>query len=295
MINDIAAIIRSVGERTENLCHQALQKHFGEQYLVKVSESPFENALRKTCEIGLDLAQKYTIVFDADVLPEGSVVEKLLNEFERMPDNVFEIHGVVLDKFFYTFRPAGVHFYRTILLEKAYSLIPEAGKFGRPEGHILSSMQELGYPCKLLDIIEGIHDFEQSYFDIFRKAYQHIYKHNRYLPYFQLMWSRLAVKDFDYRVALHGIELFQNDQQMKLDSEHFENEYRDRFQQLGIMEKGQIEVDSIADNYVENTIAKYRPPLENRLYRRINEHYGESRPVEDFVWRLFGKINKMIY
>lgn len=296
MINaDYTVVIRSSRERTENLCYDILCRVFKQSNIIVINEHPFYRAVKKTLEIGLDYTNAYLITMDADVLVESKKLQEFIKIAEQFECQFYQIQSSLFDKFFYSARHGGPRITPRKYLELALKCIDNIKEYGRPESRLTAIMSEKGYLVKNYEKVLGIHDFEQSYFDIYRKAYQHSHKHNRYLPYFQLLWSRLAVKDLDYRVALHGIELYEESHNIKLDSEYFENEHRDRFQQLKIEEKAPILKNNIPDDYVENIIVKYRPPFESRLYKRINEHYGENRPVEDFIWKSFGKLYRMLY
>jgi hypothetical protein len=129
----------------------------------------------------------------------------LVDSAERFETNVFEVQGLVLDKFFGVKRPAGNHLYRTRLIPKALEFIPEEGKSLRPESDMLNAMSAQGFSWAQQDTVVGIHDFEQFYSDIYRKCFLHAHKHQRIVPEIETFWKKMSTDDKDYEVALWGL------------------------------------------------------------------------------------------
>ena len=196
--SEVTVIIRSVGERTTDLCRKLiLSQGVNESNLTNVSVSPFSEALKKCYEIGIKEDRKWTLCVDADVLSSSIAVRDLVFKAESCADNVFEIQPLVCDWLFGGIRTAGVHLYRTSLLRNALDLVPQSDESLRPENHVLTKMSRLGYPYIVCDVLFGLHDFEQSYLDIYRKCYLHGKKHVRFTSLLVGYWQSQKTKDFD--------------------------------------------------------------------------------------------------
>jgi hypothetical protein len=202
---NLTVIIRSVGERTEQICHQLIKAQcIPEENIVIVNEMPFSAALRKSYQIGLERCLPWTLCVDADVLLRPLSVKTLQKYAAEQGGNVFEIQGFVLDKFFGGPRHGGPHLYRSALFEKALSLMPTGGEDIRPEGSTLEKMKANGFPYVVVPYLTGIHDFEQYYRDIYRKCFVQAHKHLEYADLFVEIWRAGAEHDYDFQVALNG-------------------------------------------------------------------------------------------
>ena len=200
----ITVIIRSAGERTVNLCYEMLTSMFSNEQIFIIEEVPFAAAVKKGLEIGIEQGREWTMTIDADVLINEEGLHNLIKRAECVPDNFFEIQGVILDKFFPVFRPAGNHMYRTSLMPKAIDMIPEEGTSLRPENDLLKKMVVEGHPFMQCGAVVGIHDFEQYYKDIFRKCFVQAHKHRWIIEKAEKYWRQNQDKDQDFKVALWG-------------------------------------------------------------------------------------------
>ena len=154
---DVTVIIRSVGERTTDLCRKLiLSQGVNESDLNIVSVSPFSEALKKCYEIGIRDSKKWTLCVDADVLSSSIAIRDLVKKAESSSDNVFEIQPLVCDWLFGGLRTAGVHLYRTSLLRKALDLVPRSEESLRPENYVLTKMKLLGFPYIVCDVLFGL-------------------------------------------------------------------------------------------------------------------------------------------
>lgn len=203
-MKDLTVIIREANERTLPLCRELLESEFGKDKVVVVSEVPFTKALKKTYEIGIERGCPWTLVIDADVLIREGAIEYLLRVAESVDSNVFEIQGKVLDKLIGGARDAGNHLYRTAHLREAITKIPHKNNSARPEYDTIRRMRSEGFPYLVLDVIVGLHDYEQCFCDVYRKAFFHTHKHAQEMPYWESMWRKLSHCDDDYKVALKG-------------------------------------------------------------------------------------------
>jgi hypothetical protein len=170
-----------------------------------VDEAPFEMALRRCYEIGIESDARWMMTLDADVLLQENAVSELLAEAESLPGHYFDIEGLLFDKLTGGYRYVGHRMYRAKYLEAALPQIPQPREVIRPEYTTLLRMAALGYPFTGVPRVFGIHDYEQSFADVYRKAFVHANKHPKRVPDFIQRWKQAAVADDDFRVAIRGL------------------------------------------------------------------------------------------
>lgn len=250
-------IIRSVNERTEQLCKKLiLEQSIEQEDLFIVREVPFSRSMKKSFQIGIDRGKKWTFCVDADVLLRRDSIQKMIRFAEQQPSNVCEIQGLVLDKFFSGPRGAGNHLYRTSLLKKVIEKIPKEGVDIRPETHALNRMKEDGYPWKNIPYLVGIHDDEQYNLDIYRKAFVQAVKHLDRADLLIHHWKKNIENDQDYKVALRAFsDSIQNTEDVFINSE--QNLYQELFRRAGFSEKGELDTSSISLNDIEEKIQNW--------------------------------------
>jgi hypothetical protein len=201
---DVTVIVRTVGERSEPHCRQLLAAQVPSDRLFVVRAVPFAAAVAETFRVGVAQGRAWTLCIDADVLVSSTAVADLLEAAREAPPALFEIQGLVFDKFFGCLRPAGNHLYRTSLLPRALELVPPDGVDLRPETCTIYRMEDEGYSWLQAGCAVGLHDFEQWHCDVFRKAYLHAHKHTEYLGALVDAWRARAESDGDFAVALLG-------------------------------------------------------------------------------------------
>jgi hypothetical protein len=204
--NNITVVIRSVGERTEDLCREIIGAQIAQQNIFLVREKPFARAVQRTFQTGIEQGRRWTLAVDADTLLLPGVIQYLCEYAETQGANLFKAQGLIIDKFLSSPRPAGPHLYCTAHLPAALHYIPECVEDIRPETYILKKMKEQGFSVMKADIVIGFHDFEQYYCDIFRKIFLHSKKHTRDLQLLKTQWAQLAHNDYDYAIALSAYE-----------------------------------------------------------------------------------------
>jgi hypothetical protein len=261
-INDVTVIIRSVGERTEASCRYLLAQQIPEDHIITVSNAPFSATLADSYRVGIERGLPWTLCIDSDVLVRSYTVSELLNVAYELPKEVFEVQGMVLDKFFGVSRPAGNHLYRTSLLPRALDLIPREGKDLRPEYYTVKRMAELGYPWVETPLVLGLHDFEQYYKDIFRKCYVHAHKHSQQMHLLVEYWrrGRMTSQADDYRVALWGLSAGIADcSNVHVDVRHNYG-FSKWMQAEELVEKQALEACQITPEWVEQTLTEWEAP-----------------------------------
>jgi hypothetical protein len=262
--NQLTIIIRSVQERTEQLCHDLiLAQGVDPDIIVIVREAPFSVALRKSFQIGLERGLPWTLCVDADLLLRSGSIQRMLELAKQQPENVCEIQGYILDKFFGGPRPGGVHLYRSSLLSKAVSFMPNDGLDIRPEFQILQIMQSKGYPWVSVPDVVGLHDFEQYYRDIFRKCFVQAHKHEYLTDLFLSIWRKWANNDRDYWVALQGFAAgIAHHEDVRIDTRQVF--LQNGFDRLQIKEKAPLASGQLSLDSVENIINSW---IEPHLYQ----------------------------
>jgi hypothetical protein len=202
---DVSVVIRSTGERTLELCRQLVCEQVQAENVFVINEYPFEKAAQRSYEIGIELGRPWTLFLDADTLLRRNAVQTLRKWALEAGDRALYVQGSILDKIFGSPRRAGPYFHRTSLLPLKLGYIPTEGLSLRPETDAAMKLAAQGYPHSLYDDIVAVHDFEQYYRDIYRKAFIHAHKHLEYIPKLELLWRRLAAHDPDYQVCLSGL------------------------------------------------------------------------------------------
>ena len=261
-LDSATIIIRSVSERTESLCRNLiLEQGVPENVVFVINEAPFSKAMKVGFEIGISENRPWTFCVDADVLLRPGSVASLLAKAQKTSKNVCEIQGYVLDKFFGGARTAGNHLYRTSLLPQVIERIPPEGKDIRPETHALNSMRAAGYPWKTVPELVGLHDFEQTYEDIFRKCFVQAHKHLNHTELFIPFWRSKSNQDMDYQVALAGFaEGIKHFGEVRIDkrAEYFQESMKD----LETSPKNAIDISEWDLDRIESMIQNWVEPPE---------------------------------
>jgi hypothetical protein len=130
-----------------------------------------------------------------------------LNKIEKRYSDLFCLDGVTDDKVLVCRRRAGVHIYRTELLELAIAYIDNENI--KPESTVRYKMNTLGYRTWAGGkLVFGLHDYEQYYRDLWRKSVCQVWKLKSLIEQkgCESEWKRLAESDNDYRVIMAAHE-----------------------------------------------------------------------------------------
>jgi hypothetical protein len=204
MRHGLAIVIRVAGERTAEACRRLAAAELDGGPVIIVKESPFERALTASFERAIEAGHEWTLVLDGDVLLRPGTAARLLAQSRRMPPHVFQFQGLVCDKLLGAARKAGNRVYRTSQLAVALAHIPSAGTELRPETHVCRRMERHGHVSRLVDVIVGLHDYEQFHVDIYRKAHVFAQKHVSLAARLLLTWAGRARDDADFLTAIRG-------------------------------------------------------------------------------------------
>ncbi|MCJ8330310.1 MAG: hypothetical protein MJH11_10035 [Lentisphaeria bacterium] len=285
-------VIRSVGERTVDLCEQNL-RDLGFTKIIRVENvKPLCDCLRKAMEIGIEENRKWTLNLDADVLVRARGLHELLKLGQSTPEDVFAIQAQVLCKFFGEIRDAGNHLYRTEYIKHALNFIPKQFDAIRPESDMINAMNEAGYlSMKQNPITLGLHDFEQYYCDIYRKAFIHAFKHKRY--YFKLIpfWRSKVDSDPDYHIALKGF----SDAIMHLGDVSINKDQQQKQAEIAINELSLKEKDSLSclidvDDVINNFDITQKIKPKHRAANTFNELSG----FKYLRWKFGCKLDRVV-
>ncbi len=254
-LHDVTIIIRSVGERTEELCSKLIfRQGIPEENVFVIHERPFSKAMRVGYQLGIDRELPWTYCVDADVLLKQNAVSEMLEEITKLPGSTLGISGELLDKLRGKKHTAGNHLFRTKHLPNLIDEIkPYKTEDIRPESTAIKKLGKQGLRFFKNVSFIGLHDFEQHYHDIARKAFTHSKKHSIHLTEYVHFWSNHSQRDHDFKAALYGLSkgLF-----------HFE------------------EVKINADNFAS-------------LYDEVLENFGsKSENISDFAIQSFDDIEK---
>jgi hypothetical protein len=288
MLDNVTIVVRSSGERTEELCKEfILAQDVDLSNVFVVKEIPFSASMRKSFTIGIENSLFWTFCIDADVLLRPGAVAGMLRLAQEKEDHFCEIQGLVLDKFFGGPRDAGNHLYRTSLLDNLITKIPAEGEDIRPEYYALQKMTSAGYSWQTVPCLLGLHDFEQYYRDIFRKCFVQAHKHVHYTDLFLSVWRNNVMKDKDYWVALQGFAAgvkHTNDVRINVRQEIYKQEYNT----LQIDEKKSLSPNGLSIHDIDKIISDWKEP---ELYnKKFPTKLGLTPPHsirEQFINRLY--------
>ncbi len=282
--SDVALVVRSASERTTNLSEQLLQNIFPENEVHVLQVMPFSKAVEDSLAYGIASRKKWLLCLDADVLVSVEGVNRLLDIAEHVDTKVFVIKNLILDKFFPIYRASGIHLYRTAIADIGIKNIPAEGTTLRPETTMIKAMFKEGYKYFQSDAIVGIHDYEQSYSDIYRKCFLQAHKHSKLIPVVEHYWSWQSQNDFDFQVAIWGAlagKLYSNT--VYVDKEFLDKEAIEFLSIKGIMEKTALLQDEYDAEYVSTVLKSYNPEnfieLQGRMFPKTGWNIEYPLPL----------------
>jgi len=235
---DVTVVIRESNERTRDVCYKLIAQQVPEQHIVMIREVPFSRAVQRTFEIGLEQGQSWTLAVDADMLLLPDAVKTLVQLMEKQASDVFVLRGTLLDKLLVQVRIGGPHLFRTSLCEQALGFCQNFDNQIRPETFITEKMHAAGYRSHFESYCASLHDFEQSYTDIFRKCVVHAHKHRDVLGHLEDIWRRMAQHDSDYQIAMLASVIggsFYDD--VQIDTRQFPDQISELLEFVGLKEK----------------------------------------------------------
>ena len=143
-------------------------------------------------------------------------------------------------------------------------------------------MAALGFPSLITQTVFGIHDYQQYYADIYRKAFIHANKHTDRIGDFIPMWKAQSPQDCDYLIALRGFyDGLMSLTEARIDRRDYIKFERRALEELGLQEKSAPKVGQIDFLFVESVLEQAgTTPLNTSITRtRIQQ-------LKDFYYRL---------
>lgn len=201
--DDVTVVIRTADERSLNACLNSVKDQVEHDNIIVIKEKPFYRAVQKTFEHGINKGRKWTLAVDADLVLLPQAISIMLDQAEKQLELLYVYQGFILDKFKCGKRQGGPHLYRTEHLQKALELLEKDDQSLRPESNTYKSMAGLGYQVVLDKKVFALHDFFQSFSDVYRKAYFHGIKHKGWHTLLPL-WIQKSENDTDYKIATLG-------------------------------------------------------------------------------------------
>ncbi|MBN2466020.1 hypothetical protein JXD38_10415 [candidate division WOR-3 bacterium] len=287
--DDATVVIRSVGERTENVCRSLLAAQVEPDCRAHiVKEMPFSKALKTCYEIGIEEKKKWTVCVDADTLVSADAVERIHRLAERARRNVVQVQCRCISKFDLRPTGGGIRIYRTSRLPIALRVLERKSDEVRPETAVLGEMGRMGYRSDYRSTILTLHDFEQYYSDIFRKGFVFAHKWVREIPFFLQLWRTLADKDSDYLVALWGLSAgIKHTGRVDLAKSSLYDELYAEYSDGRIQEKGEYSDVDAARRLVSETIehlAELRSVLPKTRVQKLWGRLGKKGPIRSGLY-----------
>ena len=268
-------VIRSVDERTTAACEQLIHQIAPPDQVVVMNEQPFSAALRRGFDLGAASGLKWMVCIDADVLVDADGLRQLLSVAETVDERIFYVQGLTVDKLIPIKRPPGNGIYRNALAAQARRFVPEDGTSLRPETTTMEKMIAAGHLMYRTNVVVGLHDFEQSYADIYRKSFLHARKHANVLPLVEAYWQKHRHQDQDFEVALLGAKVGKTYQDTVYVHKGFQQEEWDVLRHLkGIAEKPPLDPRTYSAERVKEVIATF--PTDATLQEQKFPQYQEN-------------------
>jgi len=282
--SDVAIVIRSLGERTENVCYESVHRQVAEGVKIEVvkNEKPFSTALRKSLIKAVDMGAKWSCIVDADLILLSDAIPSLLKHAESSTEDVFRLNPKTYDKFlgFPTF--GGPHLYKTKHLENALHHIPSDETSTRPETKMCRAMAQTGLTLLNSNDVVAMHDYEQFYKDIYRKYVFRSVKMYSIARYLINRFYVMSFFDIDFNVALQGVLYGLNTYDGKMYNVNKEYNFDAPVQ-------GKMSIDDIS-NYIDELNNKHPIIKDSKAKTRlINAEKAGS------VRRLSAKLIRMRY
>lgn len=191
-----AAVLRTMGERTEQESLRRLQKQFGDVRVVR-DVRPIGAAVRAVYEAGLAADKPWIVVCDADML----IVPRLRRLMQRRIDsadrNVWQVQGFVDDKLWGGKRNGGPRLIRAHFLAQIMGDLDEGAI--RPEEALFHAYKS---GARVINEVWAQHDYEQYYRDLHRKGAQCRRKFPKWGAQIVPRWRKSG--DLDLRAAAYG-------------------------------------------------------------------------------------------
>lgn len=203
-LTKIGWCIRHTNESSLSRLRFELESEFGEKNVFLVSAGPFRQTLEAAILLMTSKPFDYVAFVDGDILIDFDSLNDGIR-LCRITRNISIFQGVVIDRFFKTVRPGGIHFYSSDALAQALSFFPIKNNFVRPEYELKKYLKEKGFLFSQYSFIVGYHDYLQKPFDIYRKAYLYALKMTDLSYVFEPIWRAESHEDNEIKYFLRGL------------------------------------------------------------------------------------------
>lgn len=201
----IGAIVRTAGEQTEEAAVTALRGQGMDTIVLGGRGEPFAPLLLQAVTAASEMDYQWTLMVDADVVlvkNVGLVLRKIIQEADEKD---FVLQPLVFDKAFCTYRSAGIHLYRTQILQENDDLLELRPNSMRPETSFKRKITaRTGLKPKLTEDFIGAHEFLQFPKHTYQKAFLKGQKMERWARYLIKLWSEMAHLDNDFKIMRSG-------------------------------------------------------------------------------------------
>lgn len=280
-------VIRSSDERTRNVCRNLIEQQASPDAITIIQLTPFKAALEECFRIGIQSKKKWLITADADMLFLPDTIKILVEQAEKMPENYIQLQGKIKDKITDNIRKGGPRIYRVSLLHKLLKLSLSIEDNIRPESFMINSFGERGYPSRYISYMTCLHDYEQYYKDLYRKAFVHAYKHPEFLPEIIRNAVKLQNEDLDYKVILKAIwDSLTEESQVAIDTRLYSERSRTALNEIKVEEK-----KDLAETYGAAELVKKELQKSSLHVSGSNIGYYDTPVNHDFSYK---KIFRLI-
>lgn len=188
----IIGVVRSLGERTEDIAISELKKQVDKVFLVR-DIKPFYKTVIKCIDIALEQNADYMITNDADVIIKEGAVKILLKHIKKTNSPL--VTGHTISKFLGK-RQGGVRIWSNKKLKEIKQFLESNGEVIRPEADIHKKFKGV-----LVNDVTSTHEYNQFYRDIYDRFVKHSIKHKDISSTIKGFKNN---KDLDFKVAYHG-------------------------------------------------------------------------------------------
>ena len=160
---NIGCIIRSVGERTERLCIESVERCLPSSRIhILKNVYPFHNAVKQMFNIAKKHKYDWYLGLDADVILIEHWLKRAIYTVENLQNQHYKIEFPLFDRFLKQ-TMYGVHFYNNLFTEEANTILNETKDNTKPEGNIRHKISCPQYLDRCGHI--GYHGYNQYYRD----------------------------------------------------------------------------------------------------------------------------------
>ena len=245
MTKALHVIVRSAAERTAEYCCAELVRQTSPAQVERVEAAPFWRTLREGWERGLASGAEWVLSIDADVIPAPDAIQRVPACVQNAGAEAGVITCLIQDKLMGGMRFGGVRIYRARAIPDLLAVMPQQGSDVRPETATINRAVERGWRELQVPALLGIHDYEQYYRDIYRKAFLHMQKHGYMAARFLPAWKEKAALDADFRAALVGVgDALVQESEVDCDVQHAAYKPEEALARIGLTEKGPFSYDA---------------------------------------------------